>query len=719
LADGRATVEFPTRGPVFATAEAASPPAATIAGEPSSPWLHSEAAFRSLVELATELILVWGADGSIIYASPATIRFAYGEGAPDGGEDIVSTAGDVHPDDVERVQRIVADLLPRFGDTARFVARYRRHDGEYRSLAVTVTNRLHDPSLRGMVGHSRDITEQVVSDEALRRSEQHVRALLRRSSDVVAVVDREGRLLRPSPNQVLGYPEGSLVGRSALELVHAEDLPAVVAALARVADDATAIAQSESRLRRADGTWRWFELVFANCLDDPAVAGIVVNGHDVTDRKRYEDELVRAALHDTLTGLPNRALVEDRIDRALQTGRRVGALFLDVDRFKVLNDARGHHAGDALLVELAARLTSLVRPGDTVARFGGDEFLVVCEDTSAIELRAIAQRLVESFTEPFEVDGEHVVVTVTIGVALAEPGGRGDSLIRDADAAMYHAKRKGRNCVEFFDRALRTRVLARLNVEGELRRALDNDEFVVWYQPIVDLATGATCGAEALLRWDHPTRGLVLPGEFIGVAEETGLIVPIGASVLERAARDARACQVVVGRPFRVAVNLSPRQLQRPRMALDVAAALAAAHLPADSLVVELTETALVDSSRQPTATLHALHDLGVRLGLDDFGTGYSSLSYLKQFPIQLIKIDRGFIQELDGDGNDDTLVAATLAIASTLRLDVVAEGVETDRQRQTLLQLGCSRAQGFLFAPAMPVAALLDQLDRTARQDA
>ncbi|HWC28394.1 MAG TPA: EAL domain-containing protein [Solirubrobacteraceae bacterium] len=449
-------------------------------------------------------------------------------------------------------------------------------------------------------------------------------------------------------------------------------------------------------------------------------------------RRRAEEQLAHQALHDALTGLPNRTLLLDRIahasERAIRTGTSLAVLFLDIDRFKNVNDSLGHQAGDRLLVALAERLTAIVRASDTVARvsgtvarLAGDEFVVLCEDLrDEHDAVHVAERIVGEATAPFDVDGNELEISLSIGIAVS--GGVGsppEQLIRDADLAMYRAKEAGRDRYELFDAPMRTRVLERIELENDLRKALARDQLQLHYQPLVSLGDRSIVGAEALLRWEHPGRGLVPPLEFVPIAEDSGLIGPIGEWILNTACRQLAEWSSAGACPphFSVAVNLSPRQLT-PGLPQVVANAVRASGIDPSSLTIEITESVLVDEAESPAELLRELKSLGVRLVLDDFGTGYSSLSYLHRFELDGLKLDRSFISRLGHDSSGSKLVAASIDMARALDLTVVAEGVETEGQLDCLRELSCPLAQGYLFArppPAQELTALLQAGEATA----
>jgi diguanylate cyclase (GGDEF)-like protein/PAS domain S-box-containing protein len=545
-------------------------------------------------------------------------------------------------------------------------------------------------------------------EQALERSTLYYAALAENSSDAVIVVDAGGHILNDAPNlaTMLGRAGEPTTGMDAIGLLRPFDRQGAKIVLDRWWLTSGVVADAEVQATQSDGSARWFGVRAANLSNDPVVAGMVINLRDITDRKRAEQQLNHSALHDSLTGLANRALFHDRLEHALQrttrTAADVAVVYLDLDGFKMVNDSRGHEAGDQVLREVAIRLTSAVRTADTVSRLGGDEFAILIEESPRAldEAETVAERVLQALTAPFDLESQQVVLSASIGIAVGDMSSTVSSMMRDADVAMYKAKTTGKSKWAIYEPAMGTAALERLDLESDLRQALAKQQLRLVYQPIIELASNNVVGFEALLRWDHPTRGVIEPDAFIPIAESNGIIVPIGKWVLEQACRTAVHWQhCYPASRLKMSVNLSARQIATHDIVGHVARALEQSGLTPASLVLEITESALVHDADTATRRLHQLRAVGVRLALDDFGTGYSSLSYLRQFPIDILKIDKSFTDTITVRSQNPPIVRGLLDLAKTLHLTTVAEGIELDVQRDSLRDQQCDFGQGFLFA--------------------
>jgi diguanylate cyclase (GGDEF)-like protein/PAS domain S-box-containing protein len=557
---------------------------------------------------------------------------------------------------------------------------------------------------------------------AVREAEERFRRAFEDAAIGMALMGLDGRYTRVNRAlcELSGYTADELVHMSFKDITHPDDLEDGLVVQREMNAGERRVYETEKRYIHAQGHVVWVQVNLTLIQGaDGRPLHVISQVQDITERKRAQAELAHQALHDPLTGLPNRLLFLDRLEVALsRLGRRndaVAVLFLDLDRFKLINDSHGHEFGDQVLMEMAARLRALLRPSDTLSRFGGDEFTILCEEISGDEdAAAVAERIAEALAEPFALADHEVFLTASIGIALGRDAAMSPgALLRDADAAMYGAKERGRSRYAVFDGAMRLRGAQRLETETALRRAIERGELRVHYQPEVELETGRAVGVEALVRWAHPERGLVHPVEFIPVAEETGLIVSIGEWVLREACRQAQAWQGEFGEaPLRMAVNLSGRQLASDELRETVAHALADSGLEPELLCLEITESAVAEDPTAARVTLRALKHLGVMLAIDDFGVGFSSLSQIRQLPpLDVIKIDRSFISGLGRNREDEAIVASITSLARSLRVDTIGEGVESAEHAQRLQDLDCRYAQGFYFArpgPAAEVAKLL-----------
>ena len=552
-----------------------------------------------------------------------------------------------------------------------------------------------------------DDNSLLLADRARRDSEGRLRRIAGHASDAITLVDRSGVVTdaNDAVRRILGLEPASLVGRSIVRLAHFEDAARLTALIADSAARRPGQDSLEWRLWDGDGVWRQVETVAANLLDDPSIGCIVLTTRDVRERKVLEQRLKQIALHDVLTGLPNRALFLDRVDRSLidigSPGRGTVVLSLNLNGFKLSNDSLGHPAGDRLLQEVARRLEATARAGDTCARLGGDEFAVLLDGpASADDGRAAAERILAALHEAFELPGASLHLTVRIGVAVAQSGDdRAGGLLRNAGVAMSRARDEGRDKIVVFEPEMQEAVEGRFELEADLRRAVERKELVLQYQPIFDLETGELVSAEALVRWDHPVRGRLAPSVFIPLAEETGLVDEIGTWVLRTACAEvARWARMARGRVPRVSVNLSPHQLADPQLLWTIQAAIAQSGAVPAWLALEVTESLLMENTGSVVDQLHAIRSLGVSLSIDDFGTGYSSLAYLDQFPMSHIKIDRSFVTPLEDPARDAGVVRAIVEIGRSMGMATIAEGIETPAQLERLRALGCGLGQGFLL---------------------
>jgi diguanylate cyclase (GGDEF)-like protein/PAS domain S-box-containing protein len=603
----------------------------------------------------------------------------------------------------------VIEITPRRGAPKRLVVtgparRTPAVEAALRALAMQVALALDSIAL----------TEEVHR----RRSEARFGSLVQHASDLITVLGPDGEIAYQSPSveRVLGYTPAQVTGRRFEELVEVGDRGRLARLLASGAADDTSNAQAiECLLVHRDGGTRQFEILMTNLLDDEHVGGIVLNSRDVSERKAFEEQLAHQAFHDGVTGLANRALFTERVRHALARSRReergLAVIFLDLDDFKTINDSLGHAAGDEVLQEVARRLDQSIRGADTAARFGGDEFAVLLEDIAhSQEAADAAERILDALAMPFVAGHKELTLRGSLGISVAEHGTavEAEEMIRDADAAMYIAKRDGKGGYRLFEPAMHEGVLARLELRTDLQRALATEQLELHYQPVVRLEDGAVSGVEALLRWRHPEHGMVSPERFIPIAEETGLIVPIGRWVLREGCQHARRVlgSIDPATSPSMSINLSLKQIQHSDIVADVRDALTESGLPAGCLTLEITETVLMADADLAVQRLRELKELGVRLALDDFGTGYSSLSYLSRFPVDILKMDRSFLR--DGASPSSGLATAVVALGATLDLEVVAEGIEFPEQWHTLRDLGCEMGQGFYFARPMDVDATL-----------
>ncbi|MGQ0831290.1 MAG: sensor domain-containing protein [Microthrixaceae bacterium] len=672
-----------------------------------------DAKFRSLVHNAATLMMLVSTDGTVQAASGALTRLL--------GQDPDVVVGQPLTNLVQVCDRAgMVDGLTLARRRAQGVADahtlevgLQHKSGEAVPFELTIVNLLEDPTVGGLVVSGHDITARKAIEGELLSTLSLLSATLDATGDGILVVDREGAIT--SANHKFAE-----LWKIPAELLAAKDDAAAIAFVmdqlenpevfaAKVAElYAHPEALSHDVLYFRDG--RVFDRYSQPQFVDGEIVGRVWSFRDCTDRQRLQEQLAHQALHDSLTNLANQSLFRDRVEHALtrldHNGGNLGVLFLDVDNFKTVNDSLGHPAGDQLLVGVTQRLELCLRAQDTAARLGGDEFAVLLEDAGSPEdVIAVAQRVLDAFKRTFRIDGTEVSASVSIGVAFGAPGTTCDQLLRNADLAMYTAKRTGKGRFETYRDEMHTMALTRLQEEAELRRAVEHHEITPHYQPIVELATGNIVGVEALARWHHPVRGLVGADAFIPVAEETGLIEDIGRVVMNQACSDLRRWidGGLTSPGFFVSVNLAPLQLVRPSLVDEVAALLATHAIDPDRLILEVTEGDMMADTGASIVNLERLRALGVRIAVDDFGTGYSSLSYLQRFPIDILKIDKYFVDGIDAGPEQSALPHAIIRLAQALHLTPIAEGVERESQKARLHALGCDLAQGYHFAAALP----------------
>jgi diguanylate cyclase (GGDEF)-like protein/PAS domain S-box-containing protein len=676
-----------------------------------------ERRFHLLADAAPLGIFELDHRGRVTYASPHWRSMSATPASREGGDDVWAA---VHPDDRAAMAGRWAKAL-REGEPFRARFRVVRDDGSACWVLGQTTPVRHPSGVAaGHVGTVLEVTDLIEARQNMLR----FRAVIESTSDYVGLVDGDGNLiyLNQSARQALGVAGDADVGSLDVRSFYTDESWRTVRANALPTVLRGDVWHGELTLVRPDRPEPVpvSNVVLAHHTPDGTLDFFATIARDTSEQKRLEARLQHQASHDQLTGLPNRAPLLAWLADALRNNDpdvgSVAVLFFDIDRFKVVNDSLGHEAGDHLLVAMARRLLSCTRPHDRVARFGGDEFVVVCESVAGqVEAVELANRIRREVGGRFAIGDDEVYATMSIGIALSTSHESAEELLRDADAAMYEAKARGRDRVQLFDIDVRERVVERLDVEQALRNAIGRGELRLHYQPIVDLTTGDIRGVEALVRWEHPERGLLLPGQFLRVAEETGYIIELGRWILTEACE--LACQLLVRDghdALPMFVNLSPRQLADAELVPMVRDVINLTGVSPASLHFEITENALMADADTTSSTLLALRELGVRLALDDFGTGHSSLAYLKTFPVEVLKIDRTFIEGLGRDGGDRAITAAIVNVARMLGLATVAEGVESQHQADELNRLGCDHAQGFHFARPMDGVALAALLQRT-----
>jgi diguanylate cyclase (GGDEF)-like protein/PAS domain S-box-containing protein len=579
-------------------------------------------------------------------------------------------------------------------------------------IGFPTLRKLYDDEIE-FIGAITTIVGELVTS---RRVQRRFRAIIENSADAIALLDSDMRVtwVGPSTERVFGWREAEMVGRSIYDLIHPNDRAGTAEVAERIRGSKSDVVRGELRLQHRNGSWMWIEACAQNLLDDAEVGAVVVNYRDVSERKGLEKELVHRAYYDTLTGLPNRALFLDRAEQVLAATRRhnrhAAFMFLDLDRFKVVNDTLGHTAGDELIRMAGGRIASTIRASDTVCRVGGDEFIVLVDDSSGEHgaLR-IANEILAAFRDPFSVHGVELYITPSIGVSIYPVDGEDvETLLRRADSAMYRAKDSGRNAVQLYTTTMNVTYAQRLSLELQMRRGIESGEFSIYLQPLMRLWDGKIAGYEALARWCHPKRGFVSPAEFIPVAEESRLIHQLGGRLMKEAMGYAGRVHAASG--GRVGINISALQFQQPGFGKTFTSMLDESGIPGEAVEIEITETAMMRNIDLTRSVLTMARDRGVRVAVDDFGTGHSSLLYLRQLPIDTIKIDQTFVRGVTHNESDSAIVHSIIEMAHALKLEVVAEGVEDAHQLAALRDLGCDYVQGYLIgAPAAAETYLAD----------
>jgi diguanylate cyclase (GGDEF)-like protein/PAS domain S-box-containing protein len=675
-----------------------------------------ETLFQALLERASDVAVVNAPDGTVVYANATVSSFGY---TP---EQVVGQQGldFVHPEDRHLMKEAFALIQTEPVEAMSLVYRHHHADGTFRWVEAWLCNKIADPQIGGIVTNLRDVTARVESDRALQDSQERYRAIVETAQEGIWVADPQGRTLYANKKMadIVGHSIEAMYARRLSDLIDADDAAMLSRRLLQRRTAGTE--EYELHLQHPDGTSRCLKVCSSPLWDaEGEFLGSLGMVSDITELKRVEEALRRQALYDHLTCLPNKTLLQDRLEQATERHARgvtdgVAVVFLDVDQFKLVNDSLGHAVGDRLLSQLAARLRAAALPGETVARFGGDEFVVLTEGVTCAQAHDLSGRMLAVLDEPFDIDGRTVHVTASAGIAtsaVCPP----EELLQAADAAMYVAKRRGCGEAQMFDVSLAAEARTRFDLNVELRSALCDEKLELWYQPIVEIASGRLLGIEALARWNHPVRGFVSPELFVSIAEHGGFVRNLDRWVLRRAAADLvelRAGDHVAPDVY-VSVNVSALHLAQGDLWSAVSEAVWLADLPSSCLCLEVTETAVMADPTTASAVLRRITNDGFRVALDDFGTGYSSLAYLRNLPVSTVKIDRSFVVDAAEGAVDRTICASVVALCRDLGILAIAEGVETQAQYDMLRELGCPAGQGYRWAEPMPKEDLVAWLAR------
>jgi diguanylate cyclase (GGDEF)-like protein/PAS domain S-box-containing protein len=662
--------------------------------------------YRALMDTASDLFIVLTHDGRVTHVNRATLALAQCEREEILRDGIARVLVD---EDVAYFRSRVARAVG--GEQQSMMLRAHAFHG-VRWLACTLAPMAPGVRTTTLLAIFRDVTDDRLAADSVRNSEARLRAVFNQAAIAIALLDLDGFFVEVNPavERLLGYDGVGLIGRRWNAFSPPEDMENTAQMIQALRTHERENVTVEQRFVRHDGRVLWTMLTISRVDNPTGSAGLIAMLQDITERRALEAQLTWQAFHDPLTNLANRALFRERVDHAL--GRRdavpgsVAVLFLDLDNFKTVNDSMGHAAGDLLLFEVGRRLLNATRGCDTVARLGGDEFAILIDHVrAASDCVRVAERILQSMEIPVQLDGAEVTVSTSIGIVRDAGDETADDILRNADVAMYNAKQRGKGRHSLFEPGMHDKAVERLRLQTDLRAAIESNELTLMFQPIVTLTDGKPCGFEALVRWTHPEFGPVAPSVFIPLAEETGMIVALGSRILRQACRQATQWNAMPGlrAPIGIAVNLSGRQLEETSVVDHVRDALEDSGLDPARLTLEITESALVHNSETMRERLYELKDLGVSLAIDDFGTGYSSLSYIQQFPVDVLKIDRSFVEGLGrSTGTDAALARTIIALGASLQLRTVAEGIEIEAQRAILRELGCEFGQGYLYARPM-----------------
>ena len=676
--------------------------------------------YRTLMDTASDLVLVLTHTGAVTQVNRATLVLAQCDRTVmlrEGMERLLM------PEDLVFFRSRMPRALS--GETQTMILRARAFYG-IRWLSCTLAPMVPGMPMTDVLAIFRDITDDRLAADTVRQSEARLRAVFSQAAIAIALLDLDGFFteVNPAVEKLLGYDGAGLIGRLWNTLSPPEDIEETQRLIEALKAQERENVTIEQRFVRQDGRVLWTLLTISRVDNPSGSAGLIAMLQDITERRALEAQLTWQAFHDPLTNLANRSLFRERVERALQkrsgASGTVAVLFLDLDNFKTINDSMGHAAGDQLLFEVGRRLLNATRGCDTVARLGGDEFAILIDNVRvAGDCVRVAERVLKSMQEPVQLDGAEVTVSTSIGIVRDAGSESADDILRNADVAMYNAKQRGKGRHSLFEPGMHDKAVELLRLTTELRAAVENDDITLCFQPIVTIKDSRPCGFEALARWSHPEFGDVPPSTFIPLAEETGMIVPLGCAILRQACREAVLWNAMPGltNPITLTVNLSGRQLEETTVVGHVREALEDSGLDPARLTLEITETALVHNCETMRERLFQLKELGVSLAIDDFGTGYSSLSYIQQFPVDVLKIDRSFVEGLGRSTGTDTALARTIiALGASLQLRTIAEGIEVEAQRVILRELGCEYGQGYLYARPMVAADvrpwLADALD-------